>query len=182
MPSPQALLVAGAAAVTLAAAPSAGAAEAVYGGTTSDGEPIVLTAGSGFQSLISASRAPGTIYGGRTSQDEPVVVRVDPTRRLVTDVLASWHTSTCAPDGLLRFPEHFTGFPIKSTGRFADAFTADYPVDGGGKRHFAYALAGRVTSKTAKGTLKVTIGDADPAGAQTLACDTGGITFKALTG
>jgi hypothetical protein len=289
MPSTKSLLVGGVAAVILAAAPSARAAEAVYGGTTSDGEPIVLTAGSDLQSLASAvvgwsakcddgsrfsnatalsaatatpgfspgyhdllmsrnakgrfagkqlggggnetvamamvidlagklgparasgtlhavaklvdratgasagscdtgtlrysaSRTPGTIYGGRTSQDEPMVVRVDPKRRVVADVLASWHTSTCTPDSLFRFPDSFSGFPLKSTGRFGDAFTADYPMDGGGKRHFGYTLAGRVTSKAVKGTLKVTFSDADPAGAQTRACDSGGITFKALTG
>jgi hypothetical protein len=130
----------------------------------------------------SASRAPGAIFGGRTSQEKPVVVRVDAKRKEVTDVLASWDTHTCTPDASYGFPEHFSGFRLKPTGRFGDAFTQDYAMDGGAKRHFAYTLAGRVTRVAAKGTLHVTMTDADAAGTQTLACDSGGVTVKALTG
>jgi hypothetical protein len=283
------LLVVGAAAAMLAAAPSAGAAEPVYGGTTSDHEPIVLKADADGQSVtsmvigwsakcedgtyffgggrfaatkklpgitpalgelvmsrnakgkftgsrgsggfagalttaivldvagkigpkkangtlhavvnlfdattlapagvcdtgtlrFSATRSPGVVYGGATSQQEPVVVRVDGARRVVSNLLASWHTSTCTPDGLMRFPDSMTGFPLKSTGAFGDTFGADYTLNGGGKRHFDYQVAGKVTSKAVKGTLHVGITDADPAGAQALSCDSGGITFKAQTG
>jgi hypothetical protein len=130
----------------------------------------------------SAARAPGAVYGGRSSEEEPVVVRVDRKRRKVTDLLASWRTSTCTPPSLYRYAERLGGFPLASTGRFGDSWGDDYPMDGGGKRHFAYQLAGRVTSKAVKGTLRVTMADADPAGAQTLSCDSGGITFKAATG
>lgn len=129
-----------------------------------------------------ASRAPGTIYGGRTSQEEPVVVRVDAARKQIADLFVSWRSSTCTPPAGYSFPEQLTGFPLKSTGRFGDAFTLDYPMDGGGKRQFDYKVAGRVTRTAVKGSLHVTFNDADPAGAQTLACDSGGITFKAVTG
>jgi hypothetical protein len=141
----------------------------------------VATCDTGVQHW-SASRSPGAIYAGSTSQEEPIVVRVDAKRRLVTDVLASWDTHTCTPESSYRFPDRFSGFPLKSTGRFGNAFTADFPMDGGGKRHFAYTLAGRVTRAATKGTLRVTINDTDPAGTQTLACDSGGVTFKARTG
>jgi hypothetical protein len=130
----------------------------------------------------SAAREPGVVYGGRSSEEEPVVVRVDAKRRRVTDLLASWRTSTCTPPSMYRYPERLGGFPLASTGRFGDSWGEDYPMDGGGKRHFAYQLAGRVTSKAVKGTLRVTIADADPAGAQTLSCDSGGVTFKAVSG
>jgi hypothetical protein len=289
MPSTKSLLAGGAAVAILVAAPPAGAAESVYGGSTNDGEPIVLKADAKAKTLSSAvigwhakcgdgmyfpgstelsatfatpgfspgyrdlmmsrnaggrfagtqlgagsvataamsmvvdlagklaptrasgtlhavvkimdpatgaaitscdtgvvryvaTRAPGTIYAGRTSQEEPVVVRVDVKRRAIADLLANWRTSTCTPDALYRYPERLKAFPLKRTGAFGDTWTGDYPIDGGGKRTFAYQLGGRVTRTTTKGTLHVTMNDTDAAGTQTLSCDSGGIAFKATTG
>jgi hypothetical protein len=131
----------------------------------------------------SASRAPGAIYGGRTSQEQPVVVRVDPERRVISDLIATWRTSTCTPDASFSVPDGFRGLRLKSTGAFAAAYAPDYPLaDGSGTRHFAYQLSGRVARTKLNGSLHVTFNDTDAAGVQTLACDTGGITFKAQTG
>ena len=130
---------------------------------------------------FAAGHSPGTIYGGQTSQEEPVVVRVDAERRMVSDLIAGWDTRTCTPDGSFHIGDHLGGFALKRTGGFGDSWTADYPMDGGGKRSFAYAVAGRATKTTVKGTLHVGITQADATGAQALACDTGSIAFKALT-
>jgi hypothetical protein len=130
---------------------------------------------------FAAAHAPGTIYGGQTSQENPVVVRVNPNRRTVSDLIAGWDTRTCTPQGAFHIADHFGGFAVKRSGGFGDTWTADYPMDAGGKRSFAYAVAARVTKTTAKGTLHVGITQVDASGAQTLACDSGAITFKALT-
>jgi hypothetical protein len=290
MPSTKSLLVGGVAAVMLAAAPPAGAADSVYGGTTSAGEPIVLKADAsgkalksavigwrakcsdggyfpgsteltatnaepgfapGYRDLLmsrnakgrfagtqiggggtgtmlmtmtvdltgklgaarasgtlhglvkardtatgataftcdtglvrySAARAPGTIYGGRSSQEEPVVVRVDRRRRAISDLLVTWSSSTCTPDASFTFPDGFQGLKLKSTGAFAGRYAPVYTLsDGSGTRHFAYDVSGRVSKTKVSGALRVTFNDTDAAGAQTLACDSGGITFKATTG
>jgi hypothetical protein len=130
-----------------------------------------------------ASRAPGAIFGGRTSQEEPVVVRVDRKRHVVSDLIATWRTSTCTPDASFSFPDGFSGLKLKGTGGFGGTYADDYPLAGGtGKRHFAYALSGHVLKTKATGSLRVTFNDADASGAQTMACDSGGITFKATTG
>ena len=290
MSSTKLLLVGGVAAVMLTAAPPAGAADSVYGGTTSAGEAIVLRAdasgakltsavigwrakcsdggyfpgyseltatvsepgfnpgyrdlmmsrnakgrfagtqfgGGGSQTMLmaltvdvagklaparatgtlhaivkatdaatgatafscdtgvvrySASRAPGKIYGGRTSQEEPVVVRVDPKRHVISDLLATWRTRTCTPDASFSFPDAFGGVRLKRTGAFAGTYAPVYPLsDGSGSRRFGYQVSGRVSSSKVTGALHVTFNDTDAAGAQTLACDSGGITFKATTG
>jgi hypothetical protein len=128
-----------------------------------------------------ATRDPGIIYGGATSQGQPFVVRLNRQRKRVNDVVTTWFAK-CTPDGLFRSPEHLVGFTIKRSGAFGSPFEADFDMDAGGKRHYAYKLAGRVTSKAVKGTLQVNVAEADAAGAPTATCDTGGLTFKAATG
>lgn len=131
----------------------------------------------------SASRSPGVVFGGRSSQEEPVVVRVDRTRHKVSDLLMTWRSSTCTPDASFSFPDAFQGLKLKSTGSFAGTYAMDYALaDGTGKRHFAYNLSGRVSKTKVSGSLHVAFTDADLNGAQTLACDSGGVTFKAQTG
>jgi len=130
---------------------------------------------------FAAARSPGTIFGGRTSQGEPAVVRVDAKRRMISDVITTWRTSSCTPAASFRFPDAFGNFRVKSTGAFGGAFTYDASFDGT-KRHFAYTLSGRVSKTKTTGSLRVTFNDADATGAQTMACDSGGITFKAQTG
>jgi hypothetical protein len=130
----------------------------------------------------SATRAPRTIYAGSTSQSEPVVVRVVAKPRRVRDVLVSWETQTCTAGGYYRFPDLFGNFRLSRSGAFGDPFTQDYAMDDGGKRVFAYKVSGRVSKTTARGTLQVTVTDTDATGAQTDACDTGGITWSARTG
>jgi hypothetical protein len=130
----------------------------------------------------SASRAPGKIFAGATSQDAPVVVRVDPRRRKVDDLMLTWHSASCTPENYIRFDEDLTNFPIARSGAFADTFSQDFAMDGGGKRTFAYNVAARITKTTARGTIQVGVTETDPAGAQTSSCDTGSVTWKALTG
>jgi hypothetical protein len=132
--------------------------------------------------LWSASRAPGLIYGGTTSQGEPVVVRLNTRRKQVSDFLTTWNASCMPSQGFFRVPDRFTRFAVKSTGRFGNPFTDDVAMDAGGKVHFDYALAGRVTKTTAKGTLQVKVSETDANGAATDSCDTGGVTWKAATG
>ncbi len=129
-----------------------------------------------------ASRAPGVVYGGVTSQDQPVVVRLNAQRKRVNDVITTW-VAPCTPsEGFFRIPDHFVNFAVKSTGRFGNPFSADFPMDAGGKRHYDYSITGRVTKKAAKGTLQVKISETDAAGATTDSCDSGGVTWSAATG
>jgi hypothetical protein len=129
-----------------------------------------------------ASRAPGSIFGGSTSQEYPLVLRVDAARKHVSDLITSWDTHTCTPAGSYSVPEHLGNFALKSTGAFAAAWSDASPMNGGGKEGVSYQLAGRVKRTAAKGTLHVAFTDTDAAGAQTLACDSGGIAWKAATG
>jgi hypothetical protein len=129
-----------------------------------------------------ATRAPGIVYGGSTSQGEPMVLRLNAQRKRVNDVLTIWRAPCATSGGYFRVSDRFTGFPIKSTGRFGSPFTNDTPADGGGALHVDYALAGRVTKTSAKGTLQVKVSETDAGGAGTDSCDTGGVTWKAATG
>lgn len=128
-----------------------------------------------------ATRDPGIIYGGATSQGQPFVVRLNQQRKRVNDVLTTWFAK-CTPDGFFRSPDHFVGFAIKSGGAFGSAFDDDFNLDAGGKSHYAYKLAGRLTSKGVKGTLQVNVAETDAAGAPTATCDSGAVSFKAATG
>jgi hypothetical protein len=128
-----------------------------------------------------ATRAPGRVYGGKTSQDEPVVAKVDAKRRRVTNLLVSWR-GACTSGGFFRFSEALGNFPMASTGRFADTWDEDVKLEDGGTRKFGYSLAGRLGRRSARGTLRVAVAEADAAGAPTEACDTGGVTWKATTG
>jgi hypothetical protein len=130
----------------------------------------------------SATRAPGVIYGGVTSQDEPMVLRLNNRRKRVNDVLTVWRAPCAASGGYYRAPDRFTGFPVKSTGRFGGPFTSDSPMDVGGSRHVDYSVLGRIIKTTAKGTLQVKVAETDAGGAVTDTCDTGGVTWKAATG
>ena len=111
-----------------------------------------------------------------------MVLRVDPKRRMITDALAGWDTHACTPDSAFHFGDSLGRFPLKRTGGFGDSWSNDFMLPSGAKRHMAYTVLGRVTSKAAKGSLHVAFNDADATGTQTLGCDSGGITFKAATG
>jgi hypothetical protein len=130
-----------------------------------------------------ASRSAGRIYGGKTSQEQPFVIRLDARRKRVSDLLTGWETSSCSPDAnrYMTFPERFDNFPL-SGGRFGNAFDQDYDLDPGAKRRFSYQLAGKVGRASAKGTFRVGVTDTDASGATTETCDTGPVTWKAITG
>src|SRR3954454_20562643 len=128
------------------------------------------------------TRDPGKVFGGTTSQGAPVVLRVDPRRHKVTDLMLTWHSSSCTPESFTRYPDQVGNFRLSRSGAFGDPFTEDFAMDGGGKRSFAYQVAGRVGRTAAHGSWHVTQTDTDGTGAQTVSCDSGGITWKALTG
>jgi hypothetical protein len=129
-----------------------------------------------------ATRAPGRVYGGKTSQDYPIVAKLDARRKQVTDVILGWETSTCEPDMGFGYPEHLSNFPLASTGRFGDTWDDTVKDPDGGSRRFDYALTGRVARRIVRGTLRIAITGTDAAGAKTLSCDTGGVSWKATTG
>jgi hypothetical protein len=130
----------------------------------------------------SASHKPGIIYGGSTSQGEPLVIRLTANRKGVSDVITTWHAPCATSGGSYRVPYNFSNFPVSSTGRFGDAFTEDVPMDAGGNLHAEFALAGRISRASAKGTLQVKLSETDAAGVATDNCDSGGMTWKATTG
>jgi hypothetical protein len=129
----------------------------------------------------SAARDPGRVYGGATSQEEPVVLRLDRPRRTVTDLLIGWETSMCdPPESFFRLGDRFVNFPLRS-GRFGGSFTDSVSVPGG-KLDFAYQLSGSLARKSARGRLRVTVTRTDATGAQTMTCDSSGVSWQARTG
>jgi hypothetical protein len=130
----------------------------------------------------SASRSAGRIFGGKTTQDEPVVARLDRKRKTVTDLLVGWESDTCEPpDRYFRFGERYRGLTVRS-GRFASTDDESYPTDDGGTLAYGYKLAGSVARRSVRGSLRVTVTGTDAAGATTLSCDSGQVTWKAATG
>jgi hypothetical protein len=130
----------------------------------------------------SASRSAGRIFGGKTTQDEPVVARLDRKRKTVTDLLVGWESDTCQPpERYFRFGERYRGLRVRS-GRFGSTDDESFPTDDGGTVAFAYELAGSVARRSVKGRLHVTVTGTDAAGATTLSCDSGNVTWKAATG
>jgi hypothetical protein len=73
-------------------------------------------------------------------------------------------------------------FSAASTGRFGDTWESTVKLDDGGTRKFGYSVAGRLGRRSARGTLRVAVTEADAAGAPAASCDTGGVTWKATTG
>jgi hypothetical protein len=129
-----------------------------------------------------ASRAPGRVFGGKTSQDQPVVARLDAKRKRVTDLLVSWEPSSCQPEGGFHFWERLSNFGVKSSGRFSDSWDSTEPISDGGSARTTYALTGRVSRRTARGTMRFGVTWLDAAGATQRSCDSGGLTWKATTG
>jgi hypothetical protein len=128
-----------------------------------------------------AARDPGIVYAGITSQNEPFVLRLNRKRNQVDDVLTAWDAK-CSADRYFYIPDHLIDFPVKSTGAFGHPFAYDVDRQAGGKRHYAYTFAGKLTSKAAKGKLQVKVTDTDAAGAPAESCDTGAMSFRAATG
>ena len=130
----------------------------------------------------SATRAPGRVFAGSTVQDHPVVLRVDAKRRGVSNLLFGWESGTCKPDTVsLSVNESFGDFPL-GDGRFGDAFNLTYTPDGGGEGKVAYDITGRVARTRASGTFRVGLTETDPAGTVTTACDSGSVSWSAVTG
>ena len=131
---------------------------------------------------FTTTRSPGRVFAGSTSQDHPVVVRLDAKRRKVANLLFGWETSTCKPDDVhFTVSESFGGFPL-SGGHFGDAFSLGYTPDEGGDGKVDYDLVGRVARTRASGTVRVNLTETDPAGAVTLACDSGIVPWEAVSG
>jgi hypothetical protein len=128
-----------------------------------------------------ATRAPGKIYGGKTSQEEPLVVRVNAGHNTVSDVITGWRTPDCTPqDSFFTLGEDFRSFPIAG-GRFGHDWGEEYSREDGGTVRFAYALAGTVAAGSAHGSLQVTVTWTDATGATDLTCDTGTVTWTAVS-
>ena len=141
----------------------------------------VTTCETGSQKW-SASRAAGRIYGGKTSQETPVVVRLDRKGKRVADFIVAWESSTCEPpDRFLHVPEAFTGFAVRSR-RFSGTFDDTVTTEDGGRFAFAYSLAGKVSRRSIAGTLTVNVTGTDAAGATSLTCDTGAVSWRTSTG
>ena len=130
----------------------------------------------------SATRSPGRVFAGSTSQDHPVVVRLDARRRKVANLLLGWESSTCKPDdAYFNVDESFGGFPLGG-GHFGDAFAQVFTPDGGGEGKVDYDITGRVARTRASGTVRVNLTETDPAGAVTVACDSGIVPWEAVSG
>jgi hypothetical protein len=130
----------------------------------------------------SATRSPGRVYAGSTAQDHPVVVRLDAKRRTVADLLFGWESGTCRPDDLsISVDERFGGFPLQG-GHFGDAFDQQFDPGDGGQGKVSYDITGRVAKTRASGSLHVNVVQTDATGATTAACDSGAVSWSAVTG
>lgn len=130
----------------------------------------------------SATRSPGRVYAGTTAQDHPVVVRLDAKRRTVADLLFGWESGTCKPDDLsLSVNEDFGGFPLQG-GHFGDAFDQQFDPGDGGQGKVSYDITGRVAKTRASGSVHVNMVQTDASGATTAACDSGAVSWSAITG
>jgi len=72
--------------------------------------------------------------------------------------------------------------PAGERGRFGDAFDQSYTPDGGGEGKASYDITGRVARTRASGSVRVNVTETDPAGAVTMACDSGTIPWEAVGG
>src|SRR3954454_6007604 len=138
-----------------------------------------VTSCTANQSWVAAREA-GVVYAGSTSQGLPFVARYSAKRKRVDDVLTTWFAK-CTPDGFFDIADHFGNFQVKSSGAFGAPFEDDVDIDSGGKRHFAYTFAGKLTSKATKGKLQIKVTDTDAAGAPAGGGDTGKPAFEAAT-
>jgi hypothetical protein len=129
----------------------------------------------------SATRAPGRIFAGASSQDEPVVVRLDATRGKVSDLLLGWQTDSCEPPAFYRLGDAFVDFPLQS-GSFGDAWDHTFDEDDGSHTAVHYEIAGKLRRTSATGTAHMAFKHMDAAGTTTESCDTGRISWKAMTG
>jgi hypothetical protein len=128
-----------------------------------------------------AAHAPGRVFAGATSEHQPVVAKVDAKRKHVTNMLVSWDSASCQPDGFAHYPESFTNFPVAS-GRFGDKWDDTQKTSDGGSVKVSYDVAGQAGKRAMRGTLRIGVTWMDPAGAVTSTCDSGGVTWKATTG
>jgi hypothetical protein len=129
-----------------------------------------------------AARDRGRIFGGATSQSQPVVVRLDRAKRKVRDLVFGWGSNSCTPpESYITTTEFLGNFPVQRR-RFGDTFSHEEKLDDGSRQSFAYDIAGRLSKRTASGSLHVAFNQLDPAGAQTLSCDTGAVSWRAATG
>jgi len=133
------------------------------------------------QTPWAASRRPGVIYGGSSTQGEPVVVRLDDSRRRVSDFLFSWDAS-CQPDGALRIPDGLTGFAVSTVGAFGDTFNDQINMDDGGHAQLGYVLHGKITRSAASGTVSAQLTQSDAAGTQQGQCSTGDVSWSVASG
>ena len=132
----------------------------------------------------SATRAPGRVFAGSTAQDHPVVVRVDAKRRKVSDLIFGWQSEhlqarlACSSASTRTSAD----FPL-SSGRFGDAFKLTY-IAGRGRRgqgrlrhHRARRPHPRQRHRSASISPRPT-----RRGTSTTACDSGSVSWSAVTG
>jgi hypothetical protein len=72
--------------------------------------------------------------------------------------------------------------PPEGQGRVGHTWDDTVKDPDGGSRRFDYALTGRVARRVGRGTLRIALTGTDAAGAKTLSCDSGGVSWKATTG
>jgi hypothetical protein len=130
----------------------------------------------------SASRDAGRIFAGKTNQDEPVVVRLDRKRKRVADLMVAWHSTTCEPpEHSFRFGEAWSGIAMRARS-FSETFEEPYATDDGGRIVFAYNVAGKVSRRSMTGSLTVNVTRNDAAGATSVTCDSGAVSWRISTG
>jgi hypothetical protein len=103
-----------------------------------------------------AGRAAGRIYGGSLDNSLPVVIQLDSRRKAVEGLVVGCVIDESEPPGWWwNSNELLVDFPLKQ-GRFGDRFS--YSDEAGGSTlSYEWDIAGRVSSRTATGTVAMTV-------------------------
>jgi hypothetical protein len=103
-----------------------------------------------------AERSPGRVYGGTLGGDQPIVIKLNKPGTKVVGLRFSYYTTqSTPPDMSLSRSESMTNFPLVR-GRFGDSWTQPERYPNGDALSFNWTVAGRVTPKSAKGTIALT--------------------------
>ncbi len=124
--------------------------------------------------------SPGKVFAGVTSQGGPAVIELSSAKDLVHHFHIGWQ-SHCTPSGVFQVGDTLLNFPVINN-KFGASFTSNYSEPTGEKETNAYTVHGKVTPTKASGSMQVKTTDLDAGGATTASCDSGVVSFSALSG
>jgi hypothetical protein len=130
----------------------------------------------------SAARTPsGGVYGGRSTQDHPMSLRLTRNGRRLRDVYFHVDAGMCSSSSAeYSLALHLHSGPtvtVRGNGSFADTRRANGTTQAGTKTDFEVALRGRVSRRSAAGTIRVSGPVSDQNGNVIDHCDSGTVRW-----